>query len=80
MSCATKALPESRPLERPEVPAPYNVNGELCVSYNPDTDRVSMAFFYWKKVLRYIIDAEAALDIAESRIQELESEKGPVRP
>lgn len=74
MSCATKQPAENRPFERPEVPDPYDQDGELVVAYNPDKETVELKKFYWFKVVRYMIDAEAALDIAEGKLQETKSE------
>lgn len=80
-SCATtKKQPESRPFERPDVPDLYDIDGKLCVAYQLDRDQVVMTSLIWKRISRYIIDAEAALDIAEARLAELESKSGPARP
>ena len=39
------------------VPDPI-VNGESVVVYDESTDTVSMPLWYWKKIVRYIIDTQ----------------------
>lgn len=56
------------------MPDPYDQDGQLVVAYNPDKETVELKKFYWFKVVRYMIDAEAALDIAEGKLQETKSE------
>lgn len=34
------------------------VNGESVVVYDESTDTVSMPLWYWKKIVRYIIDTQ----------------------
>lgn len=57
ISCTT--LPQ---VEKPklDVPDPI-VNNESVVYYVPDKDEVAMPSWYWKKVVRYIIDSQALL-------------------
>ena len=39
------------------VPDPI-VNGESVVVYDESTDTISMPLWYWKKIVRYIIDTQ----------------------
>lgn len=70
LSCTSTRQKENRIVyERPTVPDPYEEGGVGLVKYNPDTDEVRMPLWYWKKLVRYIIDAEAALDEIDAQNQ-----------
>jgi len=51
MSCA------SIPSNSGVVPNPY-VEGVSVVEYDVDTGKVSMPLWYWKKLVRYIVDTQ----------------------
>lgn len=40
----------------PQVPDPIAEDGTILVTYDPETETVSMPLWYWKKIVRYIID------------------------
>lgn len=72
-SCATaKKAANSGCFERPEVPDFYDENDLPLISYRDDSDRVYMPLYIWKRTVRYIIEAEAALDIAEELLNPTE--------
>lgn len=48
----------SRIDEPPKVPDPLREDGTSVVTYNEDTDTVAMPLWYWKKLVRYIIDTQ----------------------
>ena len=41
-----------------EFPEPYDINGVLIVIYDDDTGLVSMPLWYWKKIVRFAVDAK----------------------
>lgn len=43
-----------------EVPNPI-VNGESVVEYDETTDEVKMPFWYWKKIVEFIIEVKEKL-------------------
>lgn len=75
-SCTTvREMPQSNAAEFPD-PQPQGSNtavldngdvlitdkyGALIMRYNRETDTVTMAHWYWKKVLRYAIDTGATV-------------------
>lgn len=44
--------------EVPEFPQPYDTEGNLIVTYDVTTDKVSMPLWYWKKIVRYAVDVQ----------------------
>ena len=44
--------------EVPQFPEPYNTEGNLIVTYDVNTDKVSMPLWYWKKIVRYAVDVQ----------------------
>lgn len=40
-------------------PVPTNANGELVLKYDPETDNITMPYWYWQKVFDYIADTQA---------------------
>lgn len=53
VSCITSQKTSSTTV----VPDPI-VNGESVVVYDESTNTVSMPLWYWKKIVRYIIDTQ----------------------
>ena len=37
---------------------PYDTEGNLIVTYDVNTDKVSMPLWYWKKIVRYAVDVQ----------------------
>jgi hypothetical protein len=71
ISCTTSRI-NSAPKVTP--PDPYNENGELVIKYIPagetftaDGDGVYLPYWYWEKIFDYIIDTQAAQDIADRK-------------
>ena len=63
LSC--RSLPERENIiNRPIVPDSVS-NGVSVVSFDENTDMVSMPLWYWKKIVRYIASSEAAFDTLE---------------
>lgn len=54
-SCQTLKKQKS---EVPEFPQPYDTEGNLIVTYDVTTDKVSMPLWYWKKIVRYAVDVQ----------------------
>lgn len=54
-SCQTLKKQKS---EAPEFPQPYDTEGNLIVTYDVTTDKVSMPLWYWKKIVRYAVDVQ----------------------
>lgn len=54
-SCQTLKKQKS---EAPEFPQPYDAEGNLIVTYDVTTDKVSMPLWYWKKIVRYAVDVQ----------------------
>lgn len=54
-SCQTLKKQKS---EAPEFPQPYDTEGNLIVTYDVTTDKVSMPLWYWKKIVRYTVDVQ----------------------
>ena len=46
------------------VPDPIQKDGTSAVIFDAETDTVSMPMWYWRKIVNYIIDTQAALKIA----------------
>ena len=53
-------------------PDPYTADGELVIKYIPggetftaDGDAVLLPYWYWEKIFDYIVDTQAAQDIAD---------------
>jgi NADH:ubiquinone oxidoreductase subunit 4 (subunit M) len=44
--------------EAPQFPEPYDTEGNLIVTYDVNTDKVSMPLWYWKKIVRYAVDVQ----------------------
>ena len=41
-----------------EFPEPKDENGNIIVFYDEETDTVSMPLWYWKKIVRFAVDAK----------------------
>lgn len=41
-----------------EFPEPYDTKGVLIVTYDDETGLVSMPLWYWKKIVRFAVDAK----------------------
>lgn len=54
-SCQTLKKQKSK---APEFPQPYDTEGNLIVTYDVTTDKVSMPLWYWKKIVRYAVDVQ----------------------
>lgn len=54
-SCQTLKKQKS---EASEFPQPYDTEGNLIVTYDVTTDKVSMPLWYWKKIVRYAVDVQ----------------------
>ena len=46
-------------------PDPYTADGELVWKYDKETDSVIVPYWYWEKIFDYIVDTQAAQDIAD---------------
>lgn len=44
--------------EAPQFPEPYDTEGNLVITYDVNTDKVSMPLWYWKKIVRYAVDVQ----------------------
>jgi len=44
--------------EAPQFPEPYDTEGNLIVTYDVNTDKVSVPLWYWKKIVRYAVDVQ----------------------
>lgn len=68
-SCMSTRQKRNEPIvyERPDVPDPYDQEGWPLVIYNEATDQVSTPLFFWKKLMRYVIDAESAFDTIDEQ-------------
>jgi hypothetical protein len=51
------------------VPDPIQKDGTSAVILDAETDTVSMPMWYWRKIVNYIIDTQAALKIAGAEKQ-----------
>jgi hypothetical protein len=52
ISCTTS------PKNSAVVPDPFQEDGTPIVSYDKEADEVRMPLWYWKKIVRYIVDAK----------------------
>lgn len=41
-----------------DFPEPYDTEGVLIVTYDDKTELVSMPLWYWKKIVRFAVDAK----------------------
>lgn len=69
-SCTSSRVNKQAPRVTP--PDPYDANGELVIKYIPDGetvtadgDAVLLPYWYWEKIFDYIVDTQAAQDIAD---------------
>lgn len=58
-------------------PDPYNAAGELVIKYvmegetiTPEEEGVFLPYWYWEKIFDYIVDTQAAHDIAAGDINQ----------
>ena len=51
------------------VPDPIQKDGTSAVILDEETETVSMPMWYWRKIVNYIIDTQAALKIAGAEKQ-----------
>lgn len=56
MSC--QSLKANKTSEASQFPEPYDTEGNLIVTYDVTTDKVSMPLWYWKKIVRYTVDVQ----------------------
>lgn len=64
-SCKTVKEPEKDPVitpSFPEFPSPY-VDGESVVTFDEETENVSMPLWYWKAIVRYKVDVDTVESI-----------------
>lgn len=55
-SCQSlKVNPKS---EAPQFPELYDTEGNLIITYDVTTNKVSMPLWYWKKIVRYAVDVQ----------------------
>lgn len=71
-SCTSTPKNNAAPKITP--PDPYNADGELVIKYIPDGqtftaegDAVLLPYWYWEKIFDYIVDTQAAQDIANTK-------------
>lgn len=81
-SCTTTRQPESSGnnyIKVPEVypPDPYTADGDIVMRYvqagdtlTPDTDGVFLPYWYFEKLFDYVVDSQAALEIARTNTGE----------
>ena len=57
-------------------PDPYTADGELVLQFVPDGSTITadgnsvlMPYWYWEKIFDYIVDTQAAQDIADTKAQ-----------
>ena len=65
LSCTTtpkKSESNTSNITFPTFPDPIDSNGASVVTYDDKTQTVSMPLWYWKKITRYSIDTEYAID------------------
>ncbi|MCQ2273057.1 MAG: hypothetical protein MJZ72_09795 [Bacteroidales bacterium] len=72
ISCTTSRINSPAPKVTP--PDPYNEAGELIIKYIPigaqftaDEDGVFFPYWYFEKIFDYIVDTQAAQDIASGK-------------
>ena len=73
-SCTSS--PKNNTAHKITPPDPYTADGELVIKYVPDGatitadgDAVLLPYWYWEKVFDYIVDTQAAQDIANTKAQ-----------
>lgn len=72
LASCTSTPASKTPAPRITPPDPYDADGELVIKalhagdvYLVPEDGVYLPFWYWRKVFNYIVDTQAAQDIAE---------------
>lgn len=73
-SCTSS--PKNNTVPKITPPDPYNADGELVIKYVPDGatvtadgDAVLLPYWYWEKVFDYIVDTQAAQEVANIKAQ-----------
>nr|DAJ26249.1 MAG TPA: hypothetical protein [Caudoviricetes sp.] len=69
LTCCTSTRKRSGDVPYVKVPDPIQKDGTSAVILDAETDRVSMPMWYWRKIVNYIIDTQAALKIAGAEKQ-----------
>lgn len=41
-----------------QFPSPFDENGQSIVTYNPETDIVTMPLWYWTKIVEFALDVK----------------------
>ena len=74
ISCTSSPKNKTAPKITP--PDPYTADGELVIKYVPDGatvtadgDAVLLPYWYFEKLFDYIVDTQAAQDIANTKAQ-----------
>ncbi len=80
LTSCTSTRPESNVfIAVPEVypPDPYTADGDIVLQYvqagdtlTPDTDGVFLPYWYFEKLFDYVVDSQAALEIARTNTAE----------
>ena len=69
LTCCTSTRKRSGDVPYVVVPDPIQKDGTSAVILDTETDTVSMPMWYWRKIVNYIIDTQAALKIAGAEKQ-----------
>ena len=74
ISCTSSPKNKTAPKITP--PDPYTADGELVLQFVPDGSTITadgnsvlMPYWYWEKIFDYIVDTQAAQDIADTKAQ-----------
>gem|GEM_PF-1858048 len=69
LTCCTSTQKRSGDVPYVVVPDPIQKDGISAVIFDAETETVSMPLWYWRKIVNYIIDTQAALKIAGAEKQ-----------
>lgn len=69
LTCCTSTQKRNGDVPYVVVPDPIQKDGTSAVILDAETDTVSMPMWYWRKIVNYIIDTQAALKIAGAEKQ-----------
>ena len=69
LTCCTSTRKRSGDVPYVVVPDPIQKDGTSAVIFDAETDTVSMPLWYWRKIVNYIIDTQAALKSAGAEKQ-----------
>lgn len=65
-SCTKKANPGLNSLYFPPFPSPIDEDGNAIPEYEKETDSVKVPYSYWKKIIEYAANTEAAVQALEA--------------